>query len=109
MAANYVFSFVAEMDGVRGIQADVDDGVVFIDLRDTVRLRRLKQKMSGFIVSSQGDSQGGKFKKLNNSSQLEIAGDLLQTDTKKIRKRNILGLDDYYWPNNLLGSQFYSL
>jgi len=74
------------MDGVRGIQADADDGVVFIDLRDTVRLRRLKQKMSGFIVS-QNDHGGGKFKKLNNSSQLEIAGDLLQTDTKKIRKR----------------------
>lgn len=77
------------MDGARGIQCDGDDGRVFIDLRDTVRLRRsLTQKMSGFIVT-QNDQQSGKFKKLKNSSRLEIAGDLLQKDVKKVRKRSL--------------------
>ena len=43
------------MDGVRGFQAETDEGVLFIDLRDTIKLNRLR-KMSGFIVAN-NDSQ----------------------------------------------------
>ena len=92
----------AGMDGVRGFQADGDEGVVFIDLRDTVRVRRLTQKMSGFIVSTH-DGQSRKFKKLNNSTQLEIAGDVLQRDVKKTRKRKLgcLCFRDTWWSERL--------